>query len=140
MEPPHTTIRHRLQHPLPRARVPGLPELSLTTRIALLVFGWSMIGLGLVGLVLPILQGVLFLAIGAASLSLVSRTMLNTLRFLMRPWPRVWRAFLRTRRRVLRLISHPSGYTFGRFLRRFSKEQHDVAQSQPPPDPPPDDD
>lgn len=105
MDTTPSTIRERLTKPLPRARVPGLPELSLALRVALLLFGWLMILLGLLGLVFPVLQGVLFLAIGAACLSLVSRTMLNVLRFLMRPWPRVWRAFLRTRRRILRVIS-----------------------------------
>ena len=100
----HSTIRERLRHPLPRARVPGIPKLSAATRLALLVFGWSMVLLALVGAVLPLLQGWVFLVLGAAALSLVSRTMLSALRFLLRPWPRAWRALLRTRRRVHRWI------------------------------------
>lgn len=101
----HAAITKRLRHPLPRARVPGLPPLSTTVRVLLLVFGWLLILVGILGLVLPGLQGILTIALGAAALSLVSRTMLNTLRFLMRPWPRAWRAFLRTRRRIHRWIS-----------------------------------
>ena len=104
-ETPHTTIRDRLRHPLPRARVPGIPELSLATRMALLLFGWLMMLGALVGSLLPVLQGWIFFLLGAAALSLVSRTMLNLLRFLLRPWPKVWRTLLRSRRRILRWIT-----------------------------------
>ncbi len=99
------TLRNRLSHPLPRARVPGIPELSLATRVALLLFGWLMMLAAVVGSLLPVLQGWVFLVLGAAALSLVSRAMLNVLRFLLRPWPRAWRALLHHRRRVHRWIS-----------------------------------
>lgn len=101
-------LHKRLRKPLPKARVPGLPVLSATTRIGLLIFGWLAILVGVVTGPLPILQGWMFVALGAASLSLVSRTMLALLRFVMRPWPRGWRYFLRTRRRLLRYISKGS--------------------------------
>ncbi len=42
---------------------------SLAKRILLLILGWSFIALGVVGLFLPILQGVLFILIGLAILS-----------------------------------------------------------------------
>ena len=100
----HAAISKRLRHPLPRARVPGLPSLSLATRVLLLTAGWLLTLVGVLGLVLPGIQGVLTIALGAAALSLVSRTALNVLRFLMRPWPKAWRTFLRTRRRILRWI------------------------------------
>ena len=77
-----------------------MPALSPSARILLLVLGWMLIVLGLVGLVLPGLQGLLTLGLGAAALSLVSRSMLNTLRYIFRPWPMGWRRVLRTRRRV----------------------------------------
>ncbi len=77
-----------------------MPPLSPSARILLLVLGWTLIILGLVGLVLPGLQGVLTLGLGAAALSLVSRSMLNALRYLFRPWPKGWQVVLRTRRRV----------------------------------------
>jgi uncharacterized protein len=44
-------------------------------RIAILSSGWIFVGLGLVGLFLPFLQGVLFLAVGIYLLSLESARM-----------------------------------------------------------------
>ena len=38
-------------------------------KIAILIIGWTFIGLGIIGLFLPILQGVLFMMIGLAILS-----------------------------------------------------------------------
>lgn len=96
----HAAITKRLRHPLPRARVPGLPALPLTTRVLLLTFGWLLTLVGILGLVLPGIQGILTIALGTAALSLVSRTILGMLRFVMRPWPKAWRAFLRTRRKI----------------------------------------
>ena len=81
-------------------KFPDVPALSPSARILLLILGWTLIALGLVGLVLPGLQGVFTLVLGAAALSLVSRSMLNTLRYLFRRWPTGWRIVLRTRRRV----------------------------------------
>ncbi len=46
----------------------------LAKRIAILALGWGFILLGIVGLVLPVLQGVLFLLIGLALLSSESKT------------------------------------------------------------------
>ena len=82
-------------------KFPHLPPLSSTARILLLILGWVLIALGLLGLLLPGLQGIATLALGAAALSLVSRTSLNVLRWTLRPWPRAWRFVLRIRRRVL---------------------------------------
>ena len=42
---------------------------ALAKRILLLILGWSFIALGIVGLFLPILQGVLFILIGLVILS-----------------------------------------------------------------------
>ncbi len=74
--------------------------LSPSARVLLLILGWMLIALGLIGLVLPGLQGVITLMLGAAALSLVSRSMLNALRYLFRRWPKAWRMVLRARRRV----------------------------------------
>ena len=46
----------------------------LARRIAILALGWGFIVLGIVGLVLPVLQGFLFLLIGLALLSSESKT------------------------------------------------------------------
>lgn len=86
------------------SRFPDLPRLPPSTRILLLILGWILILLGILGLVLPGLQGVVTLVLGAAALSLVSRSILTLLRFLFRRWPRGWRAILRTRRRVYRWL------------------------------------
>ena len=44
-------------------------------RLALTIAGWTLIALGIVGLFLPILQGILFLAAGLVLLSFVSPRM-----------------------------------------------------------------
>ncbi len=80
-------------------KFPDVPVLSPSARLLLLILGWALILLGLAGLVLPGLQGILTLVLGAAALSLVSRSMLNALRYLFRRWPKAWRIILRTRRR-----------------------------------------
>ena len=49
-----------------------IPDLPLALRIALLIFGWLVIILGLAGLLLPGLQGILMLVLGAAILSVAS--------------------------------------------------------------------
>ena len=49
-----------------------IPDLPLALRIALLVFGWLIVVLGLAGLLLPGLQGILLLILGAAILSVAS--------------------------------------------------------------------
>ncbi len=81
-----------------------MPPLSSTARVLLLVLGWLLILLGLIGLFLPGLQGLLTLVAGAAALSLVSPTIFKALRMLLRPWPRLWRTILRMRRRVHRWL------------------------------------
>lgn len=55
----------------PEAHV-HIPDLPLALRVALLVLGWLVIILGLAGLLLPGLQGILLLVLGAAILSVAS--------------------------------------------------------------------
>jgi uncharacterized membrane protein YbaN (DUF454 family) len=83
----------------------SLPELPTTTRVLLFVLGWLLILVGLAGLVLPGLQGILTLLLGAALLSLISQAMLRALRWTMRPWPRGWRRLLRLRRKLIRRLT-----------------------------------
>ncbi len=92
------------KEPREPSRFPDLPRLSPQTRILLLILGWVLVLVGILGLVLPGLQGLFTLALGAAALSLISRSMLNTLRYLFRPWPKGWRMILRARRRVYRWL------------------------------------
>lgn len=87
------------------AEIEPLPPLAPSTRLLLLVLGWLLILVGVAGLVLPGLQGVLTLLLGAAALSLVSQTALRLLHRLLRRWPRAWQMTLRLRRRIHHWIS-----------------------------------
>ena len=89
----------------PPAHGTASPPLSATTRILLWVLGWVLLLLGVLGLVLPGLQGVLTLLLAGAVLSLVSPGMYRFLRRIFERWPRGWKRLLRIRGRVLRWLS-----------------------------------
>ncbi len=63
------------------------PKLAAWKRILLFVVGWSVLLVGVAGLVLPGIQGILTILIGAAILSLVSETIYRLLRRLLNRWP-----------------------------------------------------
>lgn len=86
--------------PPPRVRKVRLPKLSTTTKLLLWFAGWLLLLLGVVGLVLPVLQGMITLLMGAAVLSLVSHSVFLGLRRLFRGWPKGWRKMLGIRRRI----------------------------------------
>jgi uncharacterized membrane protein YbaN (DUF454 family) len=56
-------------------------------KIGLLIIGWIFIGLGILGLFLPILQGLLFIMIGLAILSSRSKTIRRFLEYLEKRYP-----------------------------------------------------
>jgi uncharacterized membrane protein YbaN (DUF454 family) len=70
-------------------------------RIGLLVLGWFFVVLGIIGLFLPILQGILFILIGLAILSSRSETIKRFLKHLEKRYPQyhekieAWRERLR---------------------------------------------
>ena len=64
-----------------------LRPLPTPVRILLYFLGWLLIIVGLLGLVLPGIQGILTLALGAAALSLVSEATHRWLRSVLKPWP-----------------------------------------------------
>jgi len=72
-------------------------------KIGILIIGWIFIGFGVLGLFLPILQGVLFIMIGLAILSSRSKTIRRFLTYLEKRYPRqyqrvlAWRLKLRGR-------------------------------------------
>lgn len=68
-----------------------IPDLPLSLRIALLVFGWLVIILGLAGLLLPGLQGILLLIAGAAILSVASDSVHRRLENMLEHRPRILR-------------------------------------------------
>ncbi len=65
------------------------PPLATWKRILLFVAGWSVLLVGVAGLVLPGIQGILTILIGAAILSLVSETVYRLIRRLFHRWPRL---------------------------------------------------
>ncbi len=58
--------------------------------IAILVLGWTFIGLGIIGLFLPVLQGILFIMIGLAILSSRSATVQRFLKYLENRYPQYY--------------------------------------------------
>jgi uncharacterized membrane protein YbaN (DUF454 family) len=74
-----------------------LPALPIALRGALFVVGWALLLVGVLGLVLPGLQGCLTIALAAALLSLVSEGAYRALRRAFVGWPRGWRRVVRLR-------------------------------------------
>jgi uncharacterized protein len=70
-------------------------------KIGILIIGWFFIGLGILGLFLPILQGILFIMIGLAILSTRSELVKRFLKHLEERYPRhherieIWREKIR---------------------------------------------
>lgn len=98
-----TTTRMRQRQPRKRRLIP----LPLKLRIGLFLVGWMLVLVGVVGLVLPGIQGILTLFLGASLLSLVSELVYELLHLLLARWPRIlrrvevfrWRTHRRLRRR-----------------------------------------
>lgn len=81
-----------LREPLPlEIRVEPRPRLSLGVRIGIFIVGWLLILIGVAGLVLPGIQGIATILVGAALLSLDNELVYRGLRRLLARWPRVWR-------------------------------------------------
>ena len=70
-------------------------------KIVILIVGWFFIGLGILGLFLPILQGILFIMIGLAILSTRSELVKRFLRHIEERYPQhhkrmeIWREKIR---------------------------------------------
>jgi len=75
--------------------------MSAIKRIGLLIIGWGFVGLGILGLFLPLLQGILFIMIGLAILSSRSELVRRFLKHLEERYPRhherveIWREKIR---------------------------------------------
>ena len=61
---------------------------EIIKRVLILALGWFFIILGIIGLFLPVLQGILFLFIGLVILSRVSKTVQNRLEKLKKRYPK----------------------------------------------------
>jgi uncharacterized protein len=69
----------------PLSRINRMDRLK---NIGLLILGWFFICLGILGLFLPVLQGVLFIMIGLAILSTRSALIMRLLRYLEERYPK----------------------------------------------------
>lgn len=91
--------RQRRADRLPPAR--DQRQLPLRTRIVLGTAGGILVVLGIAGLFLPFLQGILFLVLAAAVLSLTSRRVYRWLQAAVgERWPHAWQRVERFRTRV----------------------------------------
>lgn len=72
-------------------------------RYAVLALGWLFIFLGILGLFLPVLQGILFLAIGLILLSRESEWAAGKLEWLKTRYPRLGKTYDEADRRAARL-------------------------------------
>ena len=72
-------------------------------RYAVLALGWFFVFLGILGLFLPILQGILFLTIGLILLSLESEWAAGKLDWLKTRYPRFGKTYDEADRRAMRL-------------------------------------
>jgi uncharacterized membrane protein YbaN (DUF454 family) len=69
-------------------------------KIGILIIGWIFIGLGILGLFLPILQGVLFIMIGLAILSSRSKTIRRFLKYLQKRYPLQYQKVVASRLKI----------------------------------------
>ncbi|HKI05757.1 MAG TPA: PGPGW domain-containing protein, partial [Thermoanaerobaculia bacterium] len=65
--------------------------LSMGVRVGIFVVGWLLILVGVAGLVLPGIQGIATILVGAALLSLDNALFYRGLRRLLSRWPHLWR-------------------------------------------------
>ena len=78
-----------------------MDSIKALKNVVVLIIGWIFIGLGILGLFLPILQGVLFILIGLAILSSRSKLIKRFLKHLEEHYPHhhkrvdIWREKIR---------------------------------------------
>lgn len=82
-----------------RRRRPRRP-LPLWLRIVVLLIGWIVLLVGVAGLVLPGIQGIATIVIGAAILSVASEIAYEWMRKSLSRWPKVWDRVERFRDRI----------------------------------------
>ena len=93
-------------NPLPVKRRTGRPPKPFRTRwkrFLILLTGWFFVFLGILGLVLPVLQGILFLAIGFYLLSLESPWVHRKMDQVRDRYPRLGATLDEARRRAARI-------------------------------------
>ena len=83
-----------------RHHLPQLRPLPLWLRIGLLFIGWLIILVGIAGLVLPGIQGILPIVVGAAILSVASERAYRAIRYVVKRWPSIHDRLDRFRERL----------------------------------------
>jgi hypothetical protein len=81
-------------------RLKARRPLPLWLRILLLLIGWIVVLIGVAGLVLPGIQGIATILIGAAILSVASEIAYEWSRWALRRWPWLWDRMERFRDRI----------------------------------------
>jgi peptidoglycan/LPS O-acetylase OafA/YrhL len=76
--------------PTPPDDQTGEQPLPWGVRVVLFVLGWTLILVGIAGLILPGIQGIATILAGLAILSLASETAYHLLHRLLRRWPKAW--------------------------------------------------
>ena len=80
-----------VREPLPlQIRVEPRPPLPMGVRVGIFIVGWLLILVGVAGLVLPGIQGIATILIGAALLSLDNELVYRGLRRGLARWPNLW--------------------------------------------------
>lgn len=72
-------------------RIERRPPLPMGVRVAIFILGWLLILVGVAGLILPGIQGIATILVGAALLSLDNELVYKGLRKALQRWPGVWR-------------------------------------------------
>jgi hypothetical protein len=70
--------------------IPPRAPLPFGARVAIFLLGWLLILIGVAGLVLPGIQGIATILVGAALLSLDNELVYRGLRRLLARWPKAW--------------------------------------------------
>jgi hypothetical protein len=78
--------------------------LPFRTRVLIFVAGWVLILIGVAGLVLPGIQGIFTILLGAALLSLDNELVYRGLRRALVRWPRAWQRIERFREKAHRRL------------------------------------
>ena len=97
-QPPRRTAQLNTERPPSKPPTEGTgkprrqhPPLALWVRLLLLGLGWFLLLVGVLGLILPGIQGILTMLFGAAILSLASDAVYRLMRRLLRDrWPGLW--------------------------------------------------
>ena len=78
--------------------------MNLYLRYSLMVLGCIFLLIGIIGLFVPILQGIIFLAIGLYVLSLTSRRLKRTIKSHLQKYPRVHTVYLKYSAKIERIF------------------------------------